>query len=245
VGPNVTTFSDASVAGGTTYEYVVFAVNSLGNSAPSNLVQVTTPTIPNAPSNPVLTLLGNINNPVNNPLRLRFVFFDNATNETGFVVERSVNGGAFAPLTTLPLRLGTGSVTYVDYAISVGNTYAYQVKAMNGLVWGSAYATSATVSVTPPLAPSNLAASAVVGCTNTCAVVTLTWTDNSTNESGFELQRATNATFTTGLNTWNSGINTTSSSRNVNRNRDYWFRIRAVGNAGPSAWVTIGPFHTP
>jgi hypothetical protein len=247
VGQDVTSFNDLTVDVLTEYAYQVFAFNSGGDSAASNMAFATTPNnpnAPNAPSNAVLTLLGNITNPVNNPLRIRLVFFDNATNETGFVVERSVNGGPFAFLLNLPVRAGTGSVTNVDYAVSVGNTYAYRVKAVNG-VWNSAWLTSSTISVAPPLAPSNFQYSAVVGCTNACAVVTLTWTDNANNESGFELQRATNAAFTTGFNQWTVGINVTSTQRNLNRNLDYWFRIRAVGNAGSSAWVTIGPFHTP
>ena len=39
---------------------------------------------------------------------------DNATNETGFVVERSTNGGAFTQIATAPARNNTGNVTYVD-----------------------------------------------------------------------------------------------------------------------------------
>lgn len=49
VGPNVTAFSDATVAASTLYFYRVLAFNNFGNSAPSNIVDATTPTPPPPP----------------------------------------------------------------------------------------------------------------------------------------------------------------------------------------------------
>ena len=56
---------------------------------------------------------------------------DNATNETGFVVQRSDNGGAFATIATPAANAGTGTVTYIDATVLAGNTYVYQVYAVN------------------------------------------------------------------------------------------------------------------
>ncbi len=79
---------------------------------------------------------------------------DNATNESGFVIERAVNGGAFTTLVTVGPRNNTGGVTYTDVSVAAGSTYAYRVAAANaaGL---SAWSNTANVTIpAPPAAPS-------------------------------------------------------------------------------------------
>jgi hypothetical protein len=49
VAPNVTTYSDTTVAPATLYFYRVFAFNNFGNSAPTNVVDATTPQPPPPP----------------------------------------------------------------------------------------------------------------------------------------------------------------------------------------------------
>lgn len=50
VAPNVTTYSDSTVAAATLYFYRVFAFNNFGNSAPTNVVDATTPAPPPPPT---------------------------------------------------------------------------------------------------------------------------------------------------------------------------------------------------
>ena len=67
------------------------------------------------------------------------------------MVQRKVGAGAFAPYTTLAANV----TTFTDAAVSVGNTYQYQVAAVNGTTQ-SAYAQSNSVTVVGPVAaPSN------------------------------------------------------------------------------------------
>jgi endoglucanase len=83
-----------------------------------------------------------------------------------------------------------------------------------------------------PSAPSGLAASAT-----SSSQASLTWADNATNEDGFELDQATNSTFTTGLVTSTLPANTTSRSvSGLSAATTYYFRVRAVNNAGSSAY---------
>lgn len=225
------TYIDTTVAANTRYAYRVYAYNAFANSAMSNTVLVTVPVPPAAPTNLVGTL--------QTGPQVRLIFRDNATNELGFVVERSVNGGAFTQLTTLAAKGNTGTVTYNDAAVTAGNVYAYQVKAVN-TAGSSAYSNIATVSVIVPAAPTNANVTAVAN--GTTALVTLTWTDNANNETGFRIQRASNATFTAGLNTNTVGANTVKLQQNRNRGTTYYYRIQAYNSTGASVWVNFTPF---
>jgi hypothetical protein len=167
---------------------------------------------------------------------------DNATNETGFILERSVNGGAFQVLTNPPAHTGTGFVTFVDTPVTAGTTYAYQVRATNT---SGPSGNSNTVTLTVPAvptAPSSFTATNGANQGNLRRVV-LNWTDNSNNETGFSIQRATNAGFTTGLNTVAVGANVqTFTQTGLTRNTNYYFRIRANnGSIISSGWVNATP----
>ncbi len=64
----------------------------------------------------------------------------------------------------------------------------------------------------------------------------MTWTDNSTNETGFEIDRATNSAFSSGLITVTVGANiTTYQSAGLNPSTTYYYRVRAtIGGANDS-----------
>ena len=85
-----------------------------------------------------------------------------------------------------------------------------------------------------PAAPTNLTANLT---TMNPPTVTLAWSDNSANESGFILQRATDAAFTLNLTTVNLGANTTSyADSGLAVGTRYWYRVRATGTGGLSGW---------
>ncbi len=197
-----------------------------------------------APSNLVATYQ------TNGGGRVRLVFRDNAPNsysETGFVVERSENGGAFTSLTTLGQRNNVGNVRYFDTTIQAGITYSYRVAAVNSIrVEQSAWSNTVTVA-TPgaPAAPGNVA----VSCTRNTptsgnARCTVTWADNSSNETGFRIQRADNAGFTAPvLQTVTRGANTVSwTTGNISRNTSWYFRVQSYNGTGTSAYVNATPF---
>jgi hypothetical protein len=177
--------------------------------------------------------------------QVSLTFTDTALNETGFAIQRSTTGvgGPFVQIATLPARNNTGSVTYVDTTIQPGTTYTYRVAAMN--VAGTS--TSNTVNVVVPAvpaAPSGFnAANVLPNPAGNNRTVRLTWTDNSNNETGFTIQRATNAGFTTGLNTANVAANSiTLTQTGLSRNTNYYYRIRANnGTIISSAWVSAAP----
>jgi FtsP/CotA-like multicopper oxidase with cupredoxin domain len=161
---------------------------------------------------------------------------DNSKDETGFVIERSLDGVVFSVLA----QVGSGVVSYTDSTISTGSTFTYRVAALNS-AGSSVYSNTASISLAAPAAPSNLTAGAVRRGNN--ARVTLTWVDNSVNENGFTIQWASDAGFTNILMTTIASVNaTTFTTSNLNRNTDYFFRIQTFNASGVSAWVNASPF---
>ncbi len=239
---NVLTYADTIGNSTAPRYYRVFAVKSVGsgvagfpsvsaNSPFSNTAGVQLPAPPAAPSQ----LTGTIRSAT----QIRLNWNDNANNETGFQVWRSVNGGAATQLTVL----GANTVTYTDGSVSAGNTYTYQVRAINA-AGASAFAGPLTLIVAVPAAPSGLTTRAVRN--NNRADVTLRWTDNSNNESSFTLQRATDPAFTTGVNNQTLGANTTNVTQTgLNRGTTYYYRILAGNVVGNSVWSAAVMVTTP
>ncbi len=233
------------------YFYRVFASNTIGDtwdysdpnlnegasfptlnldSIPTDVATFgsTAPTPPAAPTNLSASLQAG-------PQAL-LTWTDNSKDETGFVIERSLDGVVFSVLA----QVGSGVVSYTDSTISIGSTFTYRVAALNS-AGSSVYSNTASISLAAPAAPSNLTAGAVRRGNN--ARVTLTWVDNSVNENGFTIQWASDAGFTNILMTTIASVNaTTFTTSNLNRNTDYFFRIQAFNASGVSAWVNASPF---
>ena len=224
VGVDVRTYSDVTVAAGSTYAYRVIAVNASGDSAPSNVVTLSTAvTIPAAPTN--LTAVAN------GPQQVTLNWQDNANNETGFIIRRAVGGGAFVEIA----RLNTANPTsYVDMTVSPNTTYRYRVLAFNAAgISGISNTPSVTTPGMAPATPSNLRVTTVAATS-----ITIAWNDNSTNELGFYIERSTNGT------TWNrigsvSANVTTFTSTGLRVNRTYWYRVQAQNAAGVSQYSNI------
>lgn len=178
--------------------------------------------------------------------QIRLAFTDNASNEVRFLVERSTDGGGFVSIVTLPAKNRTGSVTYTDDTVVAGAanaSYSYRVTAVNA-AGTSGYAVAAPVLVpATPAAPSAFTAVNGADGKGSNRTVILTWTDNSGNETGFTIQRATDASFTSGLSSANVGAGgTTLTQSGLSRNTQYWYRIRANNGAFvSSAWVFVTP----
>jgi FtsP/CotA-like multicopper oxidase with cupredoxin domain len=218
---------------GVAYSYRVVAMNmiGLGGDYPS----LTTQSVSNAlpiiypPTNLTAVLLAGP--------RVRLAWTDNTTNETGFVIERATNGGAFTQLTTLPPHNNTGAMTYVDTTVALGNTYTYRIAAVT-LAGTSGYAT-VTITVDIPAAPSNLQVIVVLQGNRERAI--LTWTDNANNETSFTIQWSATANFAVVAATNTVGANVQSYNTGNIAQQVWYFRIRANNVLGSSAWVTSQP----
>ena len=169
-------------------------------------------------------------------------FTDNLAIETGFEIQRSTDGVTFTHLATAPLRAGTGAVTFVDTTVTYGTTYTYRVADITS--FGNSPFTNTAQVIVPaqPLAPSALTAANGANQGSQRRVV-LTWVDNASNETGFTVQRATNAAFTTGVvNTAVAANAQTVTVSGLARNTSYYFRIRANNGAiVSSGWSDATP----
>ncbi len=224
-GPDVATFNDTSVIPGGSYLYQVYAFNANGNSAPSNSVQADVPNV--APADPI-----NLTSTFVGASQVDLAWIDQANNEDGFRIERSDNGGPWTAIGTTLANV----VTFSDTTVAPASNYSYRVFAFN-TVGDSANSTNelpvTTTTGTPPTAPSNLLVS-----NRTRSSLTLTWVDNSNNETGFTVQLATDKNFSQSLQTITVGTNvTTAMFYPLAPNTKYYLRVAAVNGAGSSAWT--------
>jgi len=238
VAANVTTFTDTTAVQLTTYYYRVRAFNAAGPSAWSNVANATTPSlIPTPPSGLTAT--------AQSTTSVLLAWTNTATNATGLTLQRSTDP-TFAGTPTV-ITTNATAVTLVDPAATPGTTYYYRINASNAN-GSSAWSNVATVtmpSTSPPAAPTNLTGTAArITGNNNADTVTLNWTSNSTNQTGFQIQRSTSASFTGATNSA-VGANATTFTQTVNRNATYYYRIRAVNTAGNSTWSNTVVLTTP
>ncbi len=181
---NTTAYDDTDVAADTTYVYRVFALNAAGSSSPSNQVAVAVTEYPGsvppiAPTN--LAAVG-----VNYD-EIDVTWNDNSTNETGFVVEITPDAGS-----VFTVDVPADQAFFHHVGLSPSQSFSYRVKAV-GSEADSVYTPSVsatTPALTAPAAPGKPSETAMVTQIeggSYASDVTLTWTDNSDNEQGFEI----------------------------------------------------------
>lgn len=129
LGANTTGYVDTAVTAGSTYSYRVVAANGVGYSTPSNAGMATIPVpvgVPAAPSSLVRTMVTRTS--------IAIGWVDNATNETGFHVERSTNRSTWRRVATLEAN----SRGYNSTGLESNTSYYFRVRAFN-TVANSAY----------------------------------------------------------------------------------------------------------
>jgi hypothetical protein len=117
---NATSFQDSNLTAATTYYYRVRASGTGGNSAYSNIANATTSSsqlVPAAPTNLTATAVSGS--------QINLAWTDNSNNETGFLIERSLDGINFTQVATAPVN----ATTYQDSGLTASTTYYYRVRA--------------------------------------------------------------------------------------------------------------------
>jgi FtsP/CotA-like multicopper oxidase with cupredoxin domain len=243
------TYTDTTAVPNVAYSYTVKAIVSAtavlpvvvgepSNSVPATVVMA-------APGAPTAALTS--------ATKITVTWADNSNNETGFVVERSTDGATWTKLLlatqAYSVKAGTAATaSYVDTLVAPAapSTYQYRVSAVKQTGTGLAAITTASaaqsavavVDYSVPLAPTILPATP--GATTT---VNVAWTDNATNETGFSVQRATDAAFTKSLSTKTAAGAVTGPTGSylatgLTAGKVYYFRVAATNAVGTSAYST-------
>ena len=121
-GITSTSYVDSTAANGTTYYYVVSAVNSIGESVNSSEVSATpqpAPPVPAAPTGLTATAVSRS--------QINLSWTDNSNDETGFKIERSRDGISFTQIGTV----GSNVTAVGNTGLSRKTTYYYRVRAYN------------------------------------------------------------------------------------------------------------------
>jgi hypothetical protein len=157
---------------------------------------------------------------------------DNSFNEDGFKIERSLNGSTgWTQIDTV----GAGVTDYSNTGLNCATPYFYRVRAYNG-AGDSAYSSvaNATTLVCSPAAPTSLTATTI-----SPTQINLHWTDNSSNETGFKIERSPD-----GSTGWAQigavGPNVQDyPNTGLTCGTDYYYRVRAFNAGGDSAYSNV------
>ena len=194
----------------------------------------------------------------NSATRFTMTWVNNAANATNFRIERANDIGFTSGVVTVDT---TGlATTYVDNTVVANTSYYYRVYALNVVGDTTPYPAPAIgfPTLTAVSGPSNIAEMAVPAAPTLVSLVqtgthtvTVTWTDNSTNETFFTVQRSNN-----GTSGWSSLTTTVAGSvppsttggtftydnTNAQSNRTYYYRVlarNAFGTGAPSNVMSI------
>lgn len=205
------------------YTFRVRTLNAHGASVWSN--EITAHTMP-PPVKPTFNQFGNVRSD-----SVGFSWNDLSSNEEGFRIERKIRNDGLWTLLTL---VGANTTDYTDNGLQSGVEYFYRIAAYNAggiSEWTQTEGHSAKTPE-PPVAPSE-----TDGFVYAPGKVSLTWTDQSDNESGFSLQRRDGFT-----GSWND---VASLPANTVHYKDTsapsgvacFYRIRSETTNGSSVWV--------
>jgi fibronectin type 3 domain-containing protein len=173
---------------------------------------------------------------------IRLNWADNADNENNFTVERSEvsSSSGFSQFATL----SADSQYYDDTGLAPLTTYYYRTAAYNNNGQSNySTVTSATTQeapLQPPAAPSGLGGHALSSTT-----VSLTWTDNSDNESEFKIYRANSLSEPFSLYATAAPNVVSSNIKGLEPATDYVFKVVSVNPAGSSTESNVIEITTP
>jgi hypothetical protein len=157
--------------------------------------------------------------------RIDLTWTDNSVIETNYVVQRRTGGGAFVDVATLAASTTAWSSTGLIEA----TTYEFRVYAFHTDGGGSAFSVSVGAT-TNPNPPSGLTATA-----NSSTEIALAWSDNSSHEDGYRIERRTEGGAWAEVHTTAPGA-TSWTNTGLAPSTRYFYRVRAYRGASNSGY---------
>ena len=224
-GLSTTTYSNTGLSSGTTYYYLVEAVNSTASSGPSNqATATTTAVVPTAPTSLTATAASD------SQINLSWTAPTTGGTVT-YSLYRSTTSG-FTPGSGNLVASGLSTTTYSNTGLTASTTYYYLVEAVNSA--GTSPASNQASAATPaaPAAPTALTATTV-----SSTQIHLSWTASTTSGVTYSVYRSTTSGFTPGSgNLVASGLSTTTYyNTGLTASTTYYYVVEAVNSNGSSA----------
>lgn len=165
----------------------------------------------------------------NGTSQIDLAWSDTANNETGYEIEESSDGSTgWSLIHTTAANVTSYSVT----GLAEDTTKYYRVRAINDD--GASDYTDVASATTDLAAPTSLTATAV-----SQSQIDLAWTDNSSVETGYEVEQSANGT-TGWSNITTTAANATSFSvTGLTEATTYYFRVRAAKSAVHSTYTSV------
>ena len=229
VPANTVSYQSTGLNTFTKYWYRVRAKNTTVNSAYSNVAEATTLDVsPVSPTDLTATpVSGN---------QINLTWKDLSANENGFELQRSVDGTSFVKIIDLPAN----TTAYQNTGLLPATKYWFRLRAANTVVTSVfSNIASATTSDIVPLAPSALTAVAV-----SSEQVNLSWTDLSSNETGFQIQRSSDGISFVKVADVAANV-TTYENKGLSPVSKYYYRVFAFNTIGNSLFSNIAQITTP
>ncbi len=206
-------YKNSKLKSNTIYYYRLTSFNQDGHSAFSDTIKVQTNSLilPASPSSPGIVSLM--------PFKAVFTWHDNSLNETGFQIQRADKNKIFTNLK----NVSTNTVQYIDSTLQSNSIYFYRIRAYNNDGY-SAFSDTLTI-----LTPKNIIPSTPVDFKNDFVKyneVLLSWTIDTSDISGYEIDRLTNGEDNYDIIT-KIGISSNYLDTTVKQGVTYLYRIRS------------------
>jgi large repetitive protein len=232
---NETSYQDNTVAAATRYYYRIKAINGVGSSSYSEVVDELTYDITPGPTD-VLAIVASAS-------RINLTWTDNADNETGYRISRRPTLGVAATVleTVSP---NTTSFSSTGLAVLTGYTYIVSAVAPGGDLMSAPSIAATTYAVTA--VPTGVAAT-VISSTQ----INLSWTDRAVNETGYQVSRGLLFGGTKEIVATLAANTTSYVNKGLFPSTGYSYTVSAIGPGGdlitsPSvAATTYGPTAVP
>ncbi|MDI6781084.1 MAG: PQQ-binding-like beta-propeller repeat protein [bacterium] len=175
VSKNNTIFTEINLMPKTAYTYRASTYNKFGVSDYSNEITITT-------LEPPLQFPDKLEASAVCEGCVKITWQDNSDGETGFILERASQTGDFQETAIIAPE----GISYIDIKLLPDSIYHYQIRAVKGNEY-SGYSNRAMVRTRNaiPRLPDNL-----ILVTTSRNGITIAWKDNSSNETGFRIERA-------------------------------------------------------